>query len=130
MIMDLLILNYPCKLYISTSTTSRRRRLMLNRNKVTPPTKQLYGSYVFLICQIILEYLYTLKYTFIFFANFICIGVSELRHGTLMSEVINPTFIHFTKSVSQHIHVLESIPSFAFNFHADSTVDPMNIECM
>ncbi|CAI8617981.1 unnamed protein product [Vicia faba] len=56
-------------------------------------------------------------------------GVAELRPHTHMSEVINPTSIHVTKRVFQPTHVLVSIPLFDLNFHGESTVEPVVIEC-
>ena len=43
-----------------------------------------------------------------------------------MSEIINPTSSHVTKRVSQPAHVLESIPSFAFDFRVYPTDEPVN----
>ncbi|XP_058729905.1 uncharacterized protein LOC131601957 [Vicia villosa] len=52
----------------------------------------------------------------------------DLTHDadTPVSEVINPTSTHVIKRVSQPTHVLESIPSFAFNFHVYTADEPVN----
>ncbi|CAI8605605.1 unnamed protein product [Vicia faba] len=55
-------------------------------------------------------------------------GVTELSSHTPMLEVINPTSIGVTKTVSQPTHVLQSIPSFDLNFHEESTVETVVLE--